>query len=340
MSALGVVLALATRVVTLQAADVAEKPISVRLGVGVESRVLLPDALVRLHGQHSAADLMSLKLGQRRPQTLLMFRPRDAGTGSFRHVGERYTLRLIVEASVLAGPLDVELRIAEPGAAGEGDGGSAAPGAQPSTASTGVSEAGSGGDGARSQATESLSLASAPSQVTGNSPLAPARSQETGAPSLASSAQVLGSPSLVPASGGAGAPTAGTPGATPAADGGPRPPEPSPTPTPPTLRPHWRIGRPGQRAVVIEELRYEPGGAVVHLRIEGAARAQAATLELHGLPVASVSTRVAGRDLVVVATLPDGAHPATLLLHTGDWTRTPLPLDALRHARALPGGSS
>jgi hypothetical protein len=307
MSALGVVLALATRVVTLQAADVAEKPISVRLGVGVESRILLPDALVRLHGEHSAADLMSLKLGQRRPQTLLMFRPRDAGTGSFKHVGERYTLRLIVEASVLAGPLDVELRIAEPGGVptAEGDGAPAAPGAQPSRASTSVSEGGSGGDGARSQATGSSSLATGPSQATGNS-------------SLASNAQVLGSPSLVPASGGAGAPTAGTPGAAPAADGGPRPPEPSPTPTPPTLRPHWRIGRPGQRAVVIEELRHEPGGAVVHLRIEGAARAQAATLELHGVPVASVSTRVAGRDLVVVATLPDVAHPATLLLHTGD----------------------
>ena len=91
---------------------------------------------------------------------------------------------------------------------------------------------------------------------------------------------------------------------------------------------------------MIEELRHEPGGAVVRLRIEGAARAQAATLELHGLPVAAVSTHASGRDLVLVATLPDAAHPATLLLHTDEWTRTPLPLDALPHARVIPGGSS
>ena len=188
MSALGVVLALATRVVTLQAADVAEKPISVRVGVGVESRVLLPDALVRLHGQHSAADAMGLKLGQRRPQTLLMFRPRDAGTGSFKHVGERYTLRLIVEASVLAGALDVELRIAEPGGGTEGDGAPAAPGAQPSAPSTGVDGGGSGDDGARSQVTGTSPLVPASSQVIGSSTVAPGSSQVTEISPLASRA--------------------------------------------------------------------------------------------------------------------------------------------------------
>jgi hypothetical protein len=375
VSALGAVLALAAQVVTVQADDLPRKPVYVRVGVGVESRLLLPDALVRVTGPRAAGARLGLKLGQARPQTLLIFKPREAGGATFTYVGTRTTMRLAVEASLLGSALDAELRLAE-----------APPGGPASSQVSGVSSLATAAPATpgptknltprqalpraesprppdesrvasepRSQVPESSSVATTPPAVatqtlgipslasqapaSAQAPLthapsstAPGLSQEIGSSSLASSASI-------DASSASNSLTLDT-GAAPALDGGGPPPPPRPAVT---RRPAWRLGRPGQCTVVIEELHEEPRRRLLAVRIEGAARARAATVELRGVPV-PVTTYPDGRDLVLIATLPveSPARPdATLLLHVGRaWTRTPLPLDALDRGRALPGGSS
>jgi hypothetical protein len=396
VNALGVLLALVTQVVTVKAADVAEKPVYVRIGVGVESRLLMPEALVRLHGTKPAADLLGLKLGQARPQALLMFRPREATTGRFRFVGPTREMRLVIEASVLGQAQGVEFRVvdAEPAPEGAPEPVSAqapkisalAPRAAPQapTASSlalttaaqapGISSVAPTAAADTAQAltappvapTQAPASSAQPPKISALTPtaasqapttsslaLTKARAASTQAPGISSvaptaaadTAQALTAPPVAPTQApapsaqppkiSAQAPTTSSLALTPCAVS-------MAEPRDVTLRLRRRIGRPGQQAVFIEELRREGGRTALRLRVERGARVEIASLEVDGRPTTLTLDRERG-DLVASAVLPDPTRPprrATLVLAAGDrWTRTVLPL-APAVARLFQGGSS
>ncbi len=308
MNALGVLLALATQVLTVKAADVAEKPVYVRIGVGVESRLLMPEALVRLHGPKPAADLLGLKLGQARPQALLMFRPREATTGRFLFVGPTREMRLVIESSVLGEAQDVEFRVVE---------------AQPTQAA----------EPATAQAPKISPVA--PTATADATQVLKSPSVALAAVADATQASAASSRALAPATAATQASTASSLDLTPCAVA-------MAESRDVTLRLRRRIGRPGQQAVFIEELRREGGRTALRLRVERGARVEIASLEVDGLPTALTLDTQRG-DLVAMAVLPDPTRPpriATLVLATGErWTRTVVPL-APAFGRLLQGGPS
>ena len=80
-----------------------------------------------------------------------------------------------------------------------------------------------------------------------------------------------------------------------------------------------RVGRPGQRGIVLEELRREGAQVTLRARVEGAADAQLVQLALGALD-AQLTVDRAGRDLVLTGTVVDPLplHNATLVLALTD----------------------
>lgn len=329
MSALGVLLALTAQIVTLAAADLPDKPVYLRVGVGVDSRLTLPEGLVRLHGQRSTSDLLGLKLGQARPKAVLLLHPRSAGTGRLLFVGPAYTLRLVVEASTLGAAQDVELRISS-----------------------------------TTEAAQAPTRASTARPTVDGEPRLPPPSPRPTPPAAAAAVPGLDgvptppvpSPRPTPLPVGARAPSL---------DGAPRPPAPSPEPAPSAsaradaasiaagrtaaasapaaaLRLDHRIALPGQPVIFIEEVRGEAGRMGVRLRVEGGAHAEIARLEIAGAEATATAAR-AGRDLVVVSSIPWPEHPPSdltlVLVEAGQWRTATVSLDIAAVHQLFTGGS-
>lgn len=317
-----VLLALAAQVVTLRPADIETKAAYVRVGVGVESRLTLPEPAVRVRGQQSAKELLGLRLGQVRPKGVLLIRPREAGTARLLFEGATHRIRLDIEASALGAAQDVEFRIGEPVVAAatpapqkptpaptpkaapvpapqqKREAAAASPRqpeAKPTPATTRPADRKpAAGDPAKA-APKPLVAAGAPTPAP-----TPALAQGTVPIPIPSAVAAAPSPSPGAASERpAGQQTADTSAA----------PRPAATPSAtPAKRQVAKIGRyvgmPGQRGVWVDELARDGAHVSLRLRVEGGAGAVEVTaLEIEGAQ-ATVRTEVAGKDLVVIGEVP------------------------------------
>ena len=316
-----VLLALAAQVVTLRPADVETKAAYVRVGVGVESRLTLPEPAVRVRGQQSAKELLGLRLGQVRPKGVLLIRPREAGTARLVFEGATHRIRLDIEASALGAAQDVEFRIGEPVAA-------AATPAPPKPTPAPTPTAGSvpAAQAKREAATTPRKPEPNPTPTTRTADRKPGTSDAgKAAPKPQVAARTPG-PRPTPAPAQATVPTplpspvAAAPSPGPAAesdgaaeqrmaDAGPAPrPTPTSSATPVGKRQVAKIGRfvgmPGQRGVWVDELARDGAHVSLRLRVEGGAGAvEVKALEIEGTQ-ATVRTEVAGKDLVVIGEVP------------------------------------
>ena len=303
-----VVLALAAQVVTLRPADIQAKAAYVRVGVGVESRLTLPEPAVRVRGQQSAKELLGLRLGQVRPKGVLLIRPREAGTARLVFEGVTHRIRLDIEASAFGAAQDVEFRIGELVAA------AAMP--APTAKAASVPAPQPKREAAAPRRTPASSTARRTERKLGAGDVGkavpkPEVASGSPPPSLAATHATVPTPHQFPD---------GTPRLGPAAesddaaerrtaDAG-HAPRPAATPgsTPPAKRQVAKIGRyvgmPGQRGVWVDELVRDGERAALRVRVEGGAGAvEVKALEIEGTP-AAVRTEVIGKDLVVIGEVP------------------------------------
>lgn len=317
-----VLLALAAQVVTLRPADLETKAAYVRVDVGVESRLTLPEPAVRVRGQQSAKELLGLRLGQVRPKGVLLIRPREAGTARLVFEGATHRIRLDIEASALGAAQDVEFRIGEPVAAAatpappkptptptpatasvpalqprrEAAAAQRKPEAKPTPSTTRTADRQPGAGDTGKAAPKPQVAASTPAP-----PPTPAPAQTTVPTHLPSPVAAAPSPGPGAASERAGdQQTADTSAA-------PRPAA-TPSATPAAKRQVAKIGRfvgmPGERGVWVDELARGGAHVSLRLRVEGGAGAvEVKALEIEGTQ-ATVRTEVAGKDLVVIGEVP------------------------------------
>lgn len=319
-----VLLALAAQVVTLRPTDIETKAAYVRVGVGVESRLTLPEPAVRVRGQQSAKELLGLRLGQVRPKAVLLIRPREAGTARLVFEGATHRIRLEVEASVLGAAQDVEFRIGEPVVAVATPAPSKptpapTPKAAPVSAPQPKREAAAP---ARRPDVKPAPATTRTAQVAGRKPdqspvgvASPKPRAAGGVPAaLPSSASVQGAvptplPSAVAVAPSPGPETTSDRAAARTIDAGPAPlPTATPSAPPAAKRQVARIGRyvgmPGQRGVWVDELVRDGARVSLRLRVEGGAGAvEISALDIEGTQ-ATVRTEVAGKDLVVIGEVP------------------------------------
>lgn len=355
MSALFAALALAAQVVTLKPADLPDKPVYVRIGVGVESRLTMPDGLVRLHGYRATADLLGVKLGQARPQALVLLHPRAAGVGRLKYVGQKHTVWFVVEASILGTAQDVEFRV------GEVEGKATREHAETNAAAQPVpTPQPSPAPASRPSATTKKTAAPAPGADGTPYPPPPRTAKARTARTRSSAPRLDGAPTpppprpqVDPATAEAAldeqreSTAAATPSTAPAESTPAEQTQPAPTaavearatsPTPPTpaavtARRMRRVGRPGQSGIVFEELRHADDRHTLRIRIERAAGTEVAALSVAGFPVTG-SVAQAGHDLLVTGSITGAAQPrrATLVLNNAERWR-------LARFRLLSGGT-
>lgn len=314
-----VLLALAAQVVMLRPADIETKPVYVRVGVGVESRLTLPEPAVRVRGQQTAKELLGLRLGQVRPKGVLLIRPREAGTARLVFEGATHSIRLDIEASALGTAQDVEFRIAEPVTAAA----TPAP-PQPTPAPTPKAASATVPAPKREPAATPRKPEPQPTPAARTSPTdgREGRPKDAGPPAskpqiAAGAPAVAASPTPAPTPQPSPVPTT-PPAVERAADERPAVSSPAqrPTAAPPvpatTARQIAKIGRyvgmPGQRGVWIDELIRDGARVALRVRIEdGAGAVEVKALEIEGVP-ATIRTEVAGKDLVVIGEVPLPAH--------------------------------
>lgn len=103
----------AAQVVSVTAADLARNAVFMRVPIGVDSRLVLPERYLRVHGHVTTAEFLGLASGGAEPRGVLLFKPRRAGVGRLVVVGPTHVIRLDVEATPRAAALDVDLRVIE-----------------------------------------------------------------------------------------------------------------------------------------------------------------------------------------------------------------------------------
>jgi hypothetical protein len=249
------------------------------VGVGVESRLVFAEAAVRVRGQQAAKELLGLRLGQVRPQAVLLLRPREAGTARIIFEGAAHSIRLDIEASTLGTAQDVELRVTD-----EKPAGSAPPSPAPTPRPTPktVTPRSSGRSTEPTVMPQAESAASPPLLL----------------PWSVATPVVTASSQLTPLLDVAGASSEASVAATesPALESS-RPVSRVPYQV---ARIGRRVGLPGQRGVVIEELTRENDLMWLRLRVEnGAGTVEIKSLEIGDTSLA-VRTEVLGKDLVVI----------------------------------------
>ncbi len=261
-----VLLALAAQVVTLQPADLEAKAAYVRVAVGVESRLTLPEPAVRVRGQQSAKELLGLRLGQVRPKGVLLIRPREAGVARLVFEGATRRIRLDIEASALGAAQDVEFRMSEPVAAGKPD-------ARPTPQAP------------RTMGAAVEASAPSPSPAPPDAPVATPPPAVAEVPAADRAADDHG-PETAPAPG---------PTATPA---------PTSEGRRQVARIGRYVGMPGQRGIWVDELVREGARVSLRLRVEGGSGAvEVGALDIEGTR-ATVRTEVAGKDLIIIGEVP------------------------------------